>query len=83
MAEQNGSWDLTEALFQELIEEQEKKLLLHGRRLISTLTPEDILQPNDYPELENNPAFRYEEGLLTGIRSAYAAFKALRRERNF
>lgn len=30
-------------------------------------TEEDLLQPQDFPELENSPHFRYEEGILHGI----------------
>jgi hypothetical protein len=54
-------------LMQESIDHQREKLLKMGRALIPTLTPEDILQPNDYPELEQNPCFRYEEGVLQGM----------------
>ena len=54
---------------------QEKTLLQLGRRIIPTLSPEDILQPNDYEVLENNPHFRYEEGILHGIQSVEAALR--------
>ncbi|MDP1835956.1 MAG: hypothetical protein Q8K75_08525 [Chlamydiales bacterium] len=65
-----------ETLLQELVEGQQKRLLRLGRQFVSTLTPEDMLQPNDYPELEHNPAFRYEEGVLAGIQSAQMALRA-------
>lgn len=64
----------------ELAEQQKKRLLQHGRRHIPTLTPEDMLQPNDYPELEENPEFRYEEGILAGILSLQAALQAKSKE---
>lgn len=60
----------------EMVEEQKKQLLKLGRSRIPTLTPEDVLQPNDYPELENDPVFRYEEGILAGLQSAYIALSA-------
>ena len=66
-----------EALFNELIEFQEKKLLKYAASIIPNITPDDILQPNDYPELENHPFFRYEEGVLKGLHSAKMAVLAL------
>lgn len=69
-----------EALFQELEEGYREKLLLLGRRIVPTLTPDDVLQPNDYPELENHPHFRYEEGVLAGIQTAHMALLALKRD---
>jgi len=60
-------------LMEELIEGQKKVLLEVGRRFVPTLTPEDMLQPNDYLELEENPYFRYEEGVLAGLQTAQMA----------
>lgn len=65
-----------ELLLNEMIDYQKKKLLQFGRRFVFNLTPEDILQPNDYPVLENNPHFRYEEGFLAGLQSAQMALSA-------
>lgn len=64
------------ALLEELEEGQKKQLLEIGRRIVPNLTPDDLLQPNDYPELENHPHFRYEEGILAGIQSVKAAWLA-------
>lgn len=66
-----------ESLLNELEEGQKKQVMAIGRRLIPTLTEEDMLQPNDYPELENNPHFRYEEGVLAGIQTAHMAIRSL------
>lgn len=55
---------------------QEKNLLNLGRRIVPTLTSDDVLQPNDFPELEMNPHFRYEEGILHGIQSVEMALQA-------
>ncbi|MCB1106502.1 MAG: hypothetical protein KDK76_00225 [Chlamydiia bacterium] len=65
-----------EVLFDELIELQEKKLLKLASSIIPNITSDDILQPNDYPELENHPFFRYEEGVLKGLHSARMALLA-------
>lgn len=67
--------DLKE-LLRELIDGQQQKLLKMGREVIPTLTSEDLLQPNDYPELEHNPLFRYEEGVLEGLQTTEMALLA-------
>lgn len=64
-------------LIDQIIQAQEKKVLACGREFIPNLTSEDILQPVDYPILENSSPFRYEEGSLAGmhtIRSALLAY---------
>ncbi len=72
------SWKEIEGTVQEIIDQQNQKLLTQGRRIIPTLTPEDLLQPNDYPELENHPEFRYEEGILAGMLSIRTALRVLK-----
>lgn len=64
-----------EAKFNELIEGQKQKLYLIAKRIIPSITPEDLLQPNDFPLLENHPEFRYEEGVLHGFLAAQFATK--------
>ena len=63
-------------MFDELIALQRKKVLNCALRIIPHLTEDDILQPNDFPELEMNPHFRYEEGVLEGLMTARMAFLA-------
>lgn len=65
-----------EELLKELEEGQRQTLYKLGRRIVPTLTSEDLLQPNDYPELENHAHFRYEEGVLAGIQTVQAALRA-------
>ena len=65
---------MLENLFEELIAAQRKKLLKYAQRIIPHVTEDDLLQPNDFPELENHPAFRYEEGVLEGLMTAQMAF---------
>ncbi len=69
-----------EKLFDELVDEQRRKLLKFASKIIPNLTTDDLLQPNDYPELENNPLFRYEEGVLEGLLTARMAFLAQKKE---
>ncbi|MFQ5729401.1 MAG: hypothetical protein ACE5GN_03475 [Waddliaceae bacterium] len=80
MNKSRHDWSGIEDLLDEIIEEQKKKLLEVGRQIVPTLTPEDVLQPNDYPELENHPIFRYEEGILAGTQSAQMALKAFKKD---
>lgn len=70
-------WNDINQLATQMVEHQKKHLLNVGRRIVPTLTPEDMLQPNDYNELEHHPVFRYEEGLLAGLQSLQIALKAL------
>ena len=63
-------------LFEELVSNQEAKLLKYGSSIVPQVTSDDILQPNDYSELENHPYFRYEEGVLKGLQTAQMAFLA-------
>ena len=73
-------WKEIESVFDEIVEVQQKKVLKSARKIIPTLTTDDILQPNDYPELENDPLFRYEEGVLEGVMTVATALRALKNE---
>lgn len=68
-------------LLDEMIAQQEKKLLDIASSIIPNITTDDILQPNDYPELENHPFFRYEEGVLQGLNAAKMALLAEQKSR--
>lgn len=80
MIQTNPSWEEIDQLVKELVQFHQKQLLQHGRRLVPHLTSEDLLQPNDYQELEFNPHFRYEEGVLAGIQTVQMALWALNKE---
>ena len=69
-----------ELLFDELIEGQRKKLFNFAKQIVPNITADDLLQPNDFPELEQNPLFRYEEGVLEGLLTAQMAYLARKRE---
>lgn len=75
-------WAETDQLLQEMVQGQHAKLLNCANRIVPHATAEDILQPNDFPELENHPHFRYEEGLLAGIQSVQMALWAFRKKTN-
>lgn len=78
MVNEDLDWKAVEATLDEMVGMHEKALLKLGRRIVPTLTPEDVLQPNDYPELDSHPEFRYEEGVLAGIHAARMALRAMR-----
>lgn len=61
-------------LLHEMITLQKKKLLNLAQTIIPRITEEDLLQPFDYPTLENHPYFRYEEGYLAALLSIEVAF---------
>jgi hypothetical protein len=71
-------WDEVEDLIEQMLAGQKNELLKMGRRIIPHLTPEDVLQPNDYQELEYHPHFRYEEGVLAGVQMVQIALRALK-----
>jgi len=59
-----------------------KKFLNCAERIIPHITEDDLLQPNDFPPLEGNPHFRYEEGILEGLMTARMAYLARAKERD-
>ena len=63
-----------EEIFEELVSYQKARVLARAREILPHLTEDDILQPNDFPQLEKNPFFRYEEGILEGILTARMAY---------
>ena len=67
-------------LFEELIEMQRDKVRACAEKIKPNLTEDDLLQPNDFPELENHPLFRYEEGVLEGLLTARMAYLAWQNE---
>lgn len=71
-------WVIVGATIDSVVDRQKNTLLQLGRRIVPTLTSEDVLQPNDYPELEHHPEFRYEEGVLAGLQTLQMALRALR-----
>jgi hypothetical protein len=75
---ESNQWEEQERVIEEVIDFYRKKLLESARRMIPHITPEDLMQVNDFPELENNPEFRYEEGVLSGILTLQMALRSAR-----
>lgn len=72
------SWSELDKLLDEVMKNQQKKLLEVGEQLVPGLTSDDLLQPNDFPVLESHPAFRYEEGVMHGIQMLQMAIQCLK-----
>ena len=60
-------------LFEELLALQQKKIVALAEKIVPSVTEEDLLQPFDFPPLENHPGFRYEEGVIEGLLTARMA----------
>jgi hypothetical protein len=78
-----NTWTQTalETLLLELEELQAQKVVALARRLRPGLTPDDIKNPHDFPEL-SDPDWHYQDGILTGIQSVRAALRARERDAN-
>ncbi len=70
--------DSVQKLVEEMEELQRRKVLELARRLRPDLTPEDVRNPHDFPELDDKD-WHYEDGVLTGIQSVASALRALGR----
>jgi hypothetical protein len=55
---------------------QAKKVIDLARRLVPGLTPDDIKNPHDFPDLDD-PDWHFEDGQLVGIQSVISAVRAL------
>src|SRR5688500_1681783 len=73
--------DIAEDLFNRMAEQQRAKVLKLAREAVPHISSEDVMNPNDYPELKAHPTFDYEDGILAGIISAQIAFRAELRSR--
>lgn len=58
---------------------QKKKVLELARRLKPNLTPEDIRNPHDFPEL-GDPDWHFEDGQLAAIEAILVRLRALKHE---
>jgi hypothetical protein len=60
----------------EMVANQKKNIYALSQKIVPRIAPEDLLQPQDFPELDQDPNFRYEEGLLHGLESALMCIRA-------
>ena len=67
---------LIDRLMLEMIEQQEHKVLAMARQIHPGLTTEDIRNPHDFPDLIQNGIWNFEDGILSGLKSAHMALRA-------
>ena len=65
----------TEVLLQDLIQHQQAKVLKVAREIVPDATPEDIRNPQDFPDLVADTLFNYEDGILTGYLTLQTALR--------
>jgi hypothetical protein len=63
-------------LMLEMIAQQEAKVLAMARAIHPGLTTEDIRNPNDFPDLMASGEWNFEDGTLSGLKSAHMALRA-------
>ncbi len=72
---------IAEQLLQRMIDQQRAKVLKLAREAVPYLSPEDVMNPNDFPQLKAHPTFDYEDGILAGLISAQIALRGELRSR--
>ena len=69
-------YTVLEALFERMITQQREKVLTIARDLVPHLTPDDVLNPHDFPQLDGDSQYNYEDGILTGYIASQMAVRA-------
>ena len=64
-----------EPVLENMIAQQRAKVLKLAREAVPHLSPEDVMNPYDFPELKAHPTFEYEDGILAGLVSAQIALR--------
>lgn len=65
-----------EVLFDQMINQQRTKVLKIAQQHYPYLTPDDVLNPHDFPKLEVDSQYNFEDGILSGYMSAQMAMRA-------
>lgn len=64
------------ALLDQMIAQQEAKVLTLGRKWVPFATAEDLRNAEDFAILKDKPIFHFEDGILAGLIAANTALKA-------
>lgn len=67
----------TKQILDDLAKGQLERVAKLARRINSRLTPDDLMSPQDFPELANDPDFNYQDGVLAGIEAVRAALRGM------
>ncbi|MBC7542426.1 MAG: hypothetical protein H7338_06820 [Candidatus Sericytochromatia bacterium] len=73
--------DEIDTLLTGMIEQQQVRVLAIARERLPGVTPEDLRNPQDFPELEADSRFNFEDGQLSGLLSARMAIRQRRMRR--
>lgn len=66
-----------EAVFERLLEQQRDKVVEVALDILPHLTPEEVQNPQVYPEVAGDTMFNYEDGFLAGLISARQALRSI------
>lgn len=66
----------TLCLLDEMVKQQQEKVLALARTLVPDIGAEETRNPHDFPALRASDAFNYEDGILAGLLSARMAIAA-------
>ena len=66
-----------EAVFERLLDQQRDKVVEVALDILPHLTPEEVQNPQDYPEVAGDTMFNYEDGFLAGLISARQALRRI------
>ena len=66
-----------EAVFERLLVQQRDKVVEVALDILPHLTPQDVQNPQDYPEVAGDTMFNYEDGFLAGLISARQAIRSI------
>ena len=76
MGRQSLTTDEIDAVLDELIAYQRKRVVERARRINPRLTEDDLKNPIDFPELAAHAEWNYEDGILAGYCSTQIALRA-------
>jgi hypothetical protein len=64
-----------ESVLERLISQQRDKIMEVALDMLPHLTPEQVQDPHDYPEVAEDTTFNFEDGFLAGLMSARMALR--------
>ena len=65
-----------EQCLEQMIRLQREKVFMIAIKLNSSITRDDLFNPQDFVELERSGLFNFEDGILAGLMSAQMALRA-------
>lgn len=76
MDEQEKLFAEIDALLERMITQQREKVMAVALDILPDLIPDQIQDPQDYPEIAADTMFNYEDGLLAGFISVRMALRS-------